>query len=326
MLGVDYSGSHPDPAGLAAAGYRFACRYLSGGFSGKQVTASEIAALHAHGIAVVANWETTADRALSGFNAGQNDAMVAARTMRSLGFPNDRPIYFSVDFDVADRQMAAVGDYFRGVAAILPIERIGVYGGQAVCEYLSRYGRADWFWQTYAWSHQVWNVGNHIEQYHNGAAVAGGVVDLNRSMRPDFGGWLPVTTDDLTPAALAAITDHVLNQSLVRVNHHTGHTDYTLATALERAILLAEQNGASVSDVGAEIAALPTGPTGPAVDVNALAGAIVSNQAFPVALGQALQLAGVKANDPATIADVVAGLFGARLSRPIAPVPPPAGQ
>lgn len=186
--GVDYSWSRPSPFGLATAGKRFACRYLSYDPS-KNLTRAEQQALAAVGIAVVCNWEHTASGA-RGRAAGHAQATEALRLARELGMPEDRPIYFSVDWDATPTDLGGeVGDYFRGVASVIGVERVGVYGGYRTIAAAVSGRWARWLWQTYAWSGGRWHPSAHVQQYHNGVLVAGGDVDLDRAMVDDYGQW-----------------------------------------------------------------------------------------------------------------------------------------
>ena len=67
--GLDYAGGIPGGAAIAAAGYRFVCRYLSSGGSAlpsKMLTPAEADDLRANGIEIVSNWETTGEEMLNG--------------------------------------------------------------------------------------------------------------------------------------------------------------------------------------------------------------------------------------------------------------------
>lgn len=189
LEGVDYSWARPDAVKLKAAGKHFVVRYLSYDKTGKNLDAAEIKALIRAGVAVVANWENRAGDAKGGFGAGQTYAREAVAQTRALGMPDDRPIYFSVDFDMTEHDAVAVGEFFRGIASVLPLHRIGIYGGYNAIRWAVTRKWAAWFWQTYAWSGGRWHPATHLQQYHNGANVAGGDVDLNRAMTDDFGAW-----------------------------------------------------------------------------------------------------------------------------------------
>lgn len=208
--GVDYSWGRPDPAELYRLGYRFAARYVSYDNTGKNLTPGERDALIDAGIAIVLNWEHAAGDAKGGYNAGLEHGRQALDMAIDLGMPDDRPIYFSVDFDMPDSQANVVGEYFAGVNAILPMERIGIYGGyKAICYAVDR-DWARWLWQTYAWSYGNWHPANHFEQWSNGHYIAGADVDKNRARQSDIGQWgvddvsaKDVWTYDVDPAGTA---------------------------------------------------------------------------------------------------------------------------
>ena len=186
--GVDYSWARPDAAELYRLGYRFACRYLSWLPNGKVIQPSELDYLTANGIAVVLNWEFDARDAMGGYTSGVEHAKEALRQAESLGCPDDRPIYFSVDFDMQPDEIDVVGSYFDGVQSVLPRSRVGCYGSAYTVATAHDCGWADWFWQTYAWSYGEWTPA-HIRQFSNGVMVAGGEVDLNYGMYDDIGAW-----------------------------------------------------------------------------------------------------------------------------------------
>lgn len=190
-FGLDYV-SGPPIAALQAAGVFFVCRYLSEvnpQTSVKLLTPEEAKSLSAAGIAIVSNYEWYAERALEGEAAGVADAKIAESQHAACGGPADRPIYFSVDFDVTANEEAQVAAYFRGVASVLGLHRTGAYGGMNAIRYLFDAGLIAWGWQTYAWSGGQWDGRAHLQQYQNGVILAGHRVDYNRSTADDFGQW-----------------------------------------------------------------------------------------------------------------------------------------
>jgi hypothetical protein len=209
--GVDYAWSRPDPAGLYAAGKRFASRYLSYDRTGKNLTLAEAEQLAAAGIAVVANWEWRAGDAKAGYDAGRKYAAEAVRQAAACGMPAGRPIYFSVDYDPAG-DYAPVSAYFQGIGSVLPLEQVGAYGGYDTIEHLLSTSLIRWAWQTYAWSGGRWHPGAHVQQYHNGIVLAGGDLDLNRAMVADFGQWTPGGQDMASDDEL--YIQHVMNYRL----------------------------------------------------------------------------------------------------------------
>jgi glycoside hydrolase-like protein len=201
--GVDYSVSRPSPAGLYAAGKRFAIRYLYGTAPGKAVTLAEIDALHKAGLAVVLNWEWQADEAKGGFATGADRARRTKSIVAELGAPTDTVVYFSVDYDATD--VVPIRNYFHGITSVWPKNRTGIYGGRRVIDAARAEGWCPWYWQTYAWSGGVWVPGTHIQQYRNGVPVAGGEVDLDRAMTANYGQWR--VEGDMTPEQAQQLED-----------------------------------------------------------------------------------------------------------------------
>jgi len=190
-LGVDYAFQQPSASALKAAGKTFACRYGGAGTSGKWLTAKELAALTAQGIAVVANVEGTANGMLGGYDAGARWARQADNHFHALGMPDDRPIYLSADFDVQPSQWPAVHAALMGARDALGDARVGIYGGKYAVARAQAENAAQWFWQTYAWSGKPtqWLPGTHIQQYQNGVIIGGASCDLDRALVQDFGQW-----------------------------------------------------------------------------------------------------------------------------------------
>jgi hypothetical protein len=203
MLGLDYSGGRPGGAAIRAAGYGFVCRYLSDGgtrLPGKLLTPGEYRDLMAHGVAVVINWETFAQRMRDGYQAGVADARQADAVARRVGHPLDRPIYFSADWDTTPADQVSIDDYLNGAASVLGRPRVGVYGSYYVCRRCLDNGTATWTWQTGAWSGGQREPRAHIYQRIGTVTVNGVPCDVNESLRPDFGQHLE---DDMpTPADL----------------------------------------------------------------------------------------------------------------------------
>lgn len=189
LEGVDYAWERPVPAALKAAGKAFACRYGGVGSDGKLLHPAEAKALTAAGLSIVANVEGTANGLLQGWSTGASWAKSADTWFRGCGMPADRPIYFSVDFDVNASQWPAVAEALRGAASIIGLERVGIYGSYHACLWAKRDNVARWLWQTYAWSAGTWVTGLHIKQYRNGVNVAGASVDLDQALTVDYGQW-----------------------------------------------------------------------------------------------------------------------------------------
>lgn len=190
QFGIDYAWSRPSVTAMTAAGVKFIARYLSND-SSKNLTRAEATSVNAADIWCVVVWETTAARATAGRQAGRDDALTALRLARALGMPEDRPIYFAVDFDANSKHFPDIREYFIGVASAdgMGKERVGMYGGYAPINYAFDSGLITWGWQTYAWSGGKWDPRAHIQQYQNGMTLGGAGVDYDRAMYDDYGQW-----------------------------------------------------------------------------------------------------------------------------------------
>ena len=187
--GVDYSWGRPGGQALAAAGKRFAIRYVPypGAPAGKCLAPQEMADLQAHGIAVALVFESTSGRARGGHDAGVQDGKWALAGRASLGIAADRPVYFAVDFNTTPNDYPVIDAYLRGAAESIGASAVGVYGEAALVDRMKALGSARWFWQTYAWSAGAVSDAAHVLQYLNGQTINGASVDLCRAFTADFG-------------------------------------------------------------------------------------------------------------------------------------------
>lgn len=206
--GVDYAWSKPILTGLGQD-VKFVVRYLSYDHSGKNLTPGEAAQLCSAGLSIVSNWEYGPDAAKLGFNQGRADAAEACAQHAACGGPADRPIYFSVDFDVPDYapgsgdpyvKLGPIADYFRGIASVIGLERTGAYGGYWLISRLFAANLIDWGWQTYAWSGGRWEPRAQLRQVENGVQLGGADVDRDQAQGPDFGQWTVTSAPPPAPA------------------------------------------------------------------------------------------------------------------------------
>jgi len=186
----------PLTAATAAAfkrdGYAFVCRYLVPSTSWKALKKSEADLISAAGLQIVSVFETTANRALGGRNAGRADGRTAVQIAKQVGQPEGSTIYFAVDFDALPSQMTTIIDYIRGANEATPAYDTGVYGSYAVVQAVRSAGACPKFWQTYAWSRGQVASGIHLYQYDNGPSgqgnlINGIMVDLDESYGEE--GW-----------------------------------------------------------------------------------------------------------------------------------------
>lgn len=234
--GVDYSWARPGGATLAAAGKRFAVRYLySDGQGGKGLDASELADLTGHDVEVPVVYESYAGRAKEGKAAGQADAKTAQAALLAVGLPSGMPIYFAVDYDAPESDQGVIDDYLRGAADVLGAGRIGVYGGYWVVKRCFENKTAVWLWQTYAWSGGNVHPEAHLYQYRNGQDL-NGAVDFCRSLKDNygqpsrFGAAQPVAPTPSSPAPAQGTYTVVSGDTLSIIAGRFGTSYQTLAT------------------------------------------------------------------------------------------------
>lgn len=190
MKGLDYSFGRPGGAAIVDAGFEFVVRYVPyQGDGGKGLTAGELEELRANGLAVGLVFESVAERHLDGRPAGIEDARRCAAAVAELGFPDDLPVYFAVDFDAQPNQQGLINAYQLGAADVLGMERVGVYGSYGVVERCFAAATATWFWQTYAWSKGFISQRAHLYQYKNGQTLNGAAVDYNEAFGERQGLW-----------------------------------------------------------------------------------------------------------------------------------------
>lgn len=200
--GVDYSWARPGGAALKKAGKGFAWRYLyADGEGGKGLDRNEYDDLVAHGIEVPVGYESFAQRALDGHQAGVDDANAAKGQLKVLGLPN-MPVYLAVDFDVKDyapnldnsldnspanarAKLGPIAEYFDGARQVLG-DKTGGYGGYWLIKRLFDAGLINWGFQAYAWSGGKWDNRAQLQQYLNGQDI-NGAVDLTRAMAANYG-------------------------------------------------------------------------------------------------------------------------------------------
>jgi hypothetical protein len=196
---VDYSFTRPSAALLKSVGYDGAMRYISrepaGAKPAKNVTAAEIAALHAVGMSVGLVWESTAGRAGQGSSAGTDDVRDAEAMADALGYPRECPIFYAVDFNALPTQ---VEPYFLAIrkGAKRPV---GVYGSANVVDHVRGMG-IPYGWQTSAWSGSRISNTAHLYQRlkKTGPRLGVGSTDENQVLA-HFPLWSPNYVEPGTP-------------------------------------------------------------------------------------------------------------------------------
>jgi Domain of unknown function (DUF1906) len=141
---------------IVAAGYDFVCRYYANGDRPKIVGPAEAQAIAKAGLALVVVWEDgyPTSAGYFSFAKGADDATSAFYDALRLGQPMSSPIYFAVDYDASQGELAgAIFDYFRGIKAGMAASSasgasypIGVYGSGLTCQFVIGQGMASYAW------------------------------------------------------------------------------------------------------------------------------------------------------------------------------------
>jgi hypothetical protein len=188
MLGLDYAGSSPGAAAVKEASFDFVARYLSRDNS-KRIKKPEYDDMVSNGVEVVLVFEDYANQALKGYDQGVADAKVALEQANALGWPEDRPIHFAVDFDINDAQKPIAGQYQKGAISVLGASRVGAYGGYWWIKYCVENGlsASNANWQAVAWSGNLIHGAATLFQRLGGTTVNGTECDINEALKDDFG-------------------------------------------------------------------------------------------------------------------------------------------
>lgn len=153
----DYSWARPDPAAIKASGVNYVCRYLGPDKTGKCLTKAEALSLLSHGIAIIPNFESSATRAMQGYDAGVADGAYANAQGNAIGIPSNVPIIYSVDTDPGSPPHPQIVAYFQGLnkAGGRPVD---AYGGAGLLRALRGAGLipaapSGWNSNARSWDH-----------------------------------------------------------------------------------------------------------------------------------------------------------------------------
>jgi hypothetical protein len=145
-------------AWIKANGNEFVGRYYRNALSKwTPLDSNEARAISASGLLIVALWESNSAVAEHfSYTTGVDEGTSAYKQAMNAGQPARTPIYFAVDFDCSNLQIAgAVNDYFRGVAhgfdaigSEQPAFDIGIYGSGNACAWLLGHQRATYTWRA----------------------------------------------------------------------------------------------------------------------------------------------------------------------------------
>lgn len=179
----DYSFARPN---LAGQGLEGVVRYLDFLPNGKVLSIAERDQIFSLGIPILLNWENGATDMRGGASVGATHGKEANRQADTLGWPKDRPIVYSADWDVQPGEYNAVEAYLRAASA--QGRPAGFYGGIGPLDAMVSRGATAWAWQTLAWSHG--KVSPNAMLYQDGVNSPNGT-DHNKVMKSDWGQYHP---------------------------------------------------------------------------------------------------------------------------------------
>ena len=189
---IDYAGRFSPEllSALRSHGISVVIRYVGQVDNPKCITRSELAALHGAGLDVCFVYETTADWMRGSVDAGRIAAGRITSYMQAIGGPARPTVYLAADFDVSSSDLQHLASCCRGAALSMGADHVGIYGGYFAVHGLLSMGAARYGWQTYAWSHGLWDERAGIRQVAGtpyGKLPVG--YDADEVLAADVGQW-----------------------------------------------------------------------------------------------------------------------------------------
>src|SRR5262245_34078008 len=224
MIVLDYSWARPSPQSMLDYGASGVMRYLGPGNGGRDITPGECETLHDAGLGVGLVWETTAARALEGYDAGAYDAGQADYWAAYCHAPDELPIYFAVDTDVNPNQTwGPVLDYFAG--AMCSAHPTRAYGEADVIDMMAQAYGAPYGWQAAAPAWSDWRTSANTGMLQSAYYVLDDQCDHNDVLCPNDcvdwlwnGGSMGLSQNDLNQ--INQIVNDGINAALSR--YYTG--------------------------------------------------------------------------------------------------------
>lgn len=148
---LDFSGSPPGAATIAANGYVGVLRYIGLGGTWKHIQAAEYQDYVAHGLKVMLVAQSGTDDAWGSaddYAAGRNAAVAAVNDARAKGIPDSVHIACAADAHAANQQQ--INDsvrYAAGFASVLGTTRSGFYGFSETSQAVFASGSVGWHWR-----------------------------------------------------------------------------------------------------------------------------------------------------------------------------------
>ena len=213
---------------LRAGGTDFIVRYYSATTTQpeKRLTLSEAQAISAANMAIVACYEDRpTDPSYFTNSRGHLDALNAYHTATEMLQPKDSAIYFTVDYDATQSQIAQpISDYFRGVQRGFtdaaqggaPLYKIGVYGSGACCDWVKRHLKIaaySWVAESTKWFGTASYTDFDLKQFIAATDLCSFTGGIGGSYEPnegedDIGAFRITVPEKITDAVELMITDH----------------------------------------------------------------------------------------------------------------------
>lgn len=171
---IDCAWTKPSAAAIKTAGYSGVIGYISRDPS-KDLTGPQMKRYRSSGLLVGLVFETTANRAGQGYDAGRVDCAFAEAEAAKRGYPAGCVIFYAVDFDASISQIRS---YFRGIKATHARYGWGAYGSAKVVDGLQRLRPAA-SWQTVAWSGGA--ISPHADIYQRGEHTRRAIKGVTRA-------------------------------------------------------------------------------------------------------------------------------------------------
>lgn len=218
---LDYSWARPSPQSIKDFPAIGVMRYLGSDTNGRDVDVAELESLWGAGLGVGFVYESSANRALQGYDAGRYDAGQADYYLSLLGVPDAVPCYFACDCDVDYHETwGAVEDYYAGTMASCHPARC--YGEADVIDMCHNSFGMIHGWQPAASSWSGGRLSPHASMWQKWPYVMNDQCDDNEVLCPnDQIDWLwggddmGLTTDDLNK--IRDITYQVVNDTLAKM-------------------------------------------------------------------------------------------------------------
>ncbi len=191
IIGFDADQDCSHVAHLAATkGVKFIGRYL------KNLSVAEVKVLSAAGLKIVSIAESTARRALDGYEAGLEDGANAQTKASTFSQPQGSAICATVDFDPVVNEEIEVLEYLRGFKEGAPEAKLMVYANGSICQQALDKGYADYTFvaggngMRGTRAFKASGKATIVQDVGDAANLELGIdIDSDTALVEDYGGW-----------------------------------------------------------------------------------------------------------------------------------------